>query len=70
VLTMTLEGEQLFAQVAKLPKDRVFAASPTLLFWRGEDGDIRFELGPDGRAMSAIVRFNGRETVAKREDAS
>jgi predicted alpha/beta superfamily hydrolase len=67
VITVTLQGEQLVGQLTGLPPVQMFADAPTTFFSKIADAQVRFVLGPGGRARSLVLRLNGVESPAALE---
>ena len=66
VLTITRDGDHLFAQLTGQGRFEVFPESPTEVFWKVVDAQATFTLGPGGRATTIIVHQNGRDTPSSR----
>jgi CubicO group peptidase (beta-lactamase class C family) len=66
ILTVTLEGDQLFGQATGQPKFPLFAESPTQLFLKVVNAQMTFTMGPDGHAASMVLHQNGRDMPAPR----
>ena len=66
-LVVTLEHDQLFAQITGQGALPIFAETPTEFYYRVVNASLRFERGED-RAVSAVVLAQaGRETRWARE---
>ena len=65
ILEITRDGDRLFAQVTAQsiggPKFEVFAESEKNFFVKATGSQVTFEMGPEGRATSLIMRRAGRE---------
>jgi hypothetical protein len=71
VLTVTRQGDQLFAQLTGQPKAEIFPKSDTEFFYKVVDAQISFKREGDGPAASLVLHQNGRDMVAPRiDDAS
>jgi 3-oxoadipate enol-lactonase len=66
ILTITLDGDQLYAQATGQQRAAIFPESPTQFFLKVVNAQLSFELGPDGRPTSLILHQNGRDRQAKR----
>jgi serine-type D-Ala-D-Ala carboxypeptidase/endopeptidase len=66
ILTITLEGDQLFAQATGQQKVAAFAESPTGLFLKIVNAQMTFVMSPDGHASSMVLHQNGRDLPAPR----
>ncbi len=67
IITVTRQGGQLVGQLTGLPPVQMFADAPTTFFSKIADAQVRFVLGPDGRASSLVLRLNGAESTAAQE---
>jgi ATP-dependent Clp protease adapter protein ClpS len=68
VVTITREGDRLFAQATGQLKLEVFAKSDRDYFYQVIDAQIAFETDPDGHAARLVIRQHGRDTVGQRVD--
>ena len=68
ILTITLDGDQLYAQATGQQRAAIFPESPTLFFLKVVNAQLSFDLGPDGRTASVTLHQNGRDAPAKRID--
>jgi CubicO group peptidase (beta-lactamase class C family) len=66
ILTVTLEGDRLFGQATGQPKFEMFPESPTQLFYKVVDAQVRFSIGADGRATGIVLHQNGRDLPGAR----
>ena len=66
VLTVTREGQHLYAQVTGQPRFEVFASSETEFFWRVVDARLTFEPGPEGPAKQVTLHQGGRDLPGPR----
>lgn len=66
VLTITLEGNQLYAQATGQSRAAIFPEGPPQFFLKVADAQLTFELGPDRRATSVTMHQHGRERLTKR----
>lgn len=67
VLTISIEGDQLFAQPTGDSKIAAFPESATQLFLKALDAQLTFVIGADGKAAKLVLHVNGRDdTVALR----
>jgi CubicO group peptidase (beta-lactamase class C family) len=65
-VTITREGEHLYAQLTGQGRFEVFPSSLTEVFWKVVDAQATFTLGPDGRATALTLSQNGRDLPAPR----
>jgi CubicO group peptidase (beta-lactamase class C family) len=63
-LTITREGDQLYAQIPGQAKYPVFTETRDDVFWKVVDAQASFQRGPDGRAIGLTFRQGGREAKA------
>jgi len=68
VVTITREGDRLFAQATGHPKLELFARSDRDYFYKAIDAQITFEPDPGGHAARLVHRQRGRDTVGQRVD--
>ena len=66
ILSITREGNQMFAQLTGQAKIEIFAESAATFFLRVVDASISFEFGTDGKAVAVTLHQNGRNMPAKR----
>jgi CubicO group peptidase (beta-lactamase class C family) len=66
VMSITLEGEQLFGQLTNQQKFPIFPESPTQVFFKVVEAQISFDVGADGKASIATLHQNGRDIPATR----
>ncbi len=66
VLTITREGDGLYAQATNQPKFPVYAKSDREFFFKVVDAQLTFEPGPSGKAVSLTLQQNGAHMPAKR----
>lgn len=66
ILTITREGDQLFAQATGQPKVQIFPSSAREFFLKVVDAQITFETDSTGRAISLTLHQNGADVPAKR----
>jgi CubicO group peptidase (beta-lactamase class C family) len=59
VITITLEGDQLYVRYGETPKLAVYPESKSQVFLKDQDVEISFEMGADGHAVEATVHQNG-----------
>ena len=65
-LTLTREGDRLMGQPTGLPKAELFPESETKFFLKGEDVQVEFQRGPDGKATGLTLFQGGRQAPGKR----
>ena len=66
ILTITREGDQLFAQATGQPKFQIFPESQRDFFLKVVDAQITFETDASGHATSLTLHQNGANMPAKR----
>ena len=66
ILTITREGDQLFAQATGQPKAQIFPESEREFFYKVVDAQITFDTDSAGRATSLTLHQNGANMPAKR----
>jgi CubicO group peptidase (beta-lactamase class C family) len=66
ILTVTREGDHLFAQLGPGPKSEIFATSETEFFWKAGDAQITFVKDKSGKVVKAIHHQNGQNLYAPR----
>ena len=66
ILTITREGDQLYAQATDQPKVPIFPESERDFFYKIVDAQITFESDASGRATSLTLHQNGANMPAKR----
>jgi hypothetical protein len=66
ILTITREGDQLFAQATGQSKFQIFPESQRDFFYKVVDAQITFETDASGHATSLTLHQNGANTPAKR----
>ena len=68
VLTISREGDRLFAQITWQAKFELFPESDRECFYKAVDAQLTFVTGDDGRATELILHQGGRDSHAKRID--
>jgi CubicO group peptidase (beta-lactamase class C family) len=66
ILTITREGDQLFAQATGQPKLQIYPEGERAFFYKVVDAQITFETDSSGRATSLTLHQNGADIPAKR----
>jgi CubicO group peptidase (beta-lactamase class C family) len=66
ILTITREGDELFAQATGQPKAQIFPEGQREFFYKVVDAQITFETDSSGRATSLTLHQNGADMPAKR----
>ena len=64
ILTVTKEGNRLFAQLTGRPKFEIFAKSETEFFWKIVNAQVTFVENEEGKVIKAIHRQGGNELEA------
>jgi bla regulator protein BlaR1 len=70
VLTVTREGNQLFAQLTGQPKAEIFAQSEHEFFYKIVDAQISFESDAQGRTTGLVLHQHGANIPAPRIDSA
>jgi hypothetical protein len=66
ILTITREGDHLFAQATNQPKFELFAESNTAFFLKVVDAQISFDNDAEGKALGLTLHQGGAHLPAKR----
>jgi len=66
VITITRDGDRLYAQATGQPRAEVFAASEREFFYKVVDAQITFVVDANGRATSIVLHQNGNNTPGNR----
>lgn len=61
-VTVTRDGDHLFAQLTSQGAYEIFAEGPNDFFWRIVDAQVTFQRGADGHASGLVLHQNGRDT--------
>ena len=59
ILTVTRQGDRVFAQMTGQPKVEIFAKSPTEFFWKVVKAKVEFVKNEAGKITNAIHRQGG-----------
>ena len=70
IITVTREGDKLFAQLSGGPKRRLMPASEREYFYKFVAGQITFVADGDGPATALVLHQNGRDLPSLRVDAA
>ena len=70
IITVTREGDKLFAQLSGGPKRRLMPTSEHEYFYKFVAGQITFVAEDDGPATALVLHQNGRELPSLRVDAA
>jgi CubicO group peptidase (beta-lactamase class C family) len=68
VVTITREGDQLFAQLTGQPRFPIFPEGDRSFFLKVVDAQLTFEVDSNGKASGVVLRQNGRDQRAGRMD--
>ena len=60
ILTVTREGDKLFAQLTGQPKFEIYPKSATEFFWKVVDAQITFVKDDSGKVIKAVHHQGGR----------
>src|SRR5690606_34012110 len=66
VLTVTREGDKLYAQLTGQSRYQIFPESPTNYFWKVADAKVSFVLDESGKITAAIHQQGGQRFEAPR----
>jgi hypothetical protein len=66
-ITITREGDQIFAQATGQPKFEIFPESETRFFLKVVDAQIEFVKGADGQVTGLVLHQGGRDLPGKRK---
>jgi hypothetical protein len=66
VMTVTLSGDQLSAQLTGQPAVPIFPSAKTEFFLKVVKAEISFQAGPDGRATGLVLHQNGANIAMPR----
>jgi len=66
VLTVTRDGDRLFAQLTGQPKREIFPSSETNFFWKVVEAEVTFVKDANGKVTKAIHRQGGQTLHAPR----
>jgi CubicO group peptidase (beta-lactamase class C family) len=64
ILTVTREGDHLFAQLGPQAKCEIFATSATEFFWKAVDAQVEFVKDEKGKVIKAVHHQGGQTTEA------
>ena len=65
-MTVTREGDRLFAELTGQPKSEIFPKSPTEFFWKVVDAQVEFVKNDAGKVTKAIHHQGGQTLEAPR----
>ena len=68
ILTVTREGDQLFAQLTGQPKFEIYPKSPTEFFWKVVEAQVTFVKDDSGKVVKAVHHQGGRTFDAPKID--
>jgi hypothetical protein len=66
IMTITREGERLFAQLTGQPKFEIFPKSETEFFWKAVNAQVTFVKDESGKVTKAIHEQSGQKFDAPR----
>ena len=66
ILTVTREGDQVFAQLSGQPKFEIFPKSETLFFWKVVDAQVAFVKNERGEVVKAMHHQGGNTIIAQK----
>ncbi|HWX18490.1 MAG TPA: serine hydrolase [Candidatus Binatia bacterium] len=64
IMTVTREGDRLYAQLTGQPKFEIFPSSPTEFFWKVVDAQVAFVKDAAGKITKAVHHQNGQTVEA------
>jgi hypothetical protein len=67
-MTVTREGQRLFAELTGQPRFEIFPRSESEFFWKVVNAQVRFVKDDNGKVLKAIHRQGGSELEAPRID--
>jgi hypothetical protein len=65
-ITVTRDGDHLYAQLTGQGAYQIFPESPNRFFFKIVDARLSFAIGPDGQVSALVLRQNGRNAPAQR----
>jgi CubicO group peptidase (beta-lactamase class C family) len=68
IMTVTREGNHLYAQLTGQPKIEIFPSGPNDFFWKVVDAQVTFFRNPDGKVTKALHHQGGHTLEAPRLD--
>jgi serine-type D-Ala-D-Ala carboxypeptidase/endopeptidase len=68
IITITRDGDQLYAQATNQPRAALYANSDREFFYKVVDAQISFQTDTQGQAIGLVLHQNGRDQSAKRID--
>jgi len=66
VITITRDGDHLYAQATEQPKSEIFAEDDRNFFYKVVDAQLTFVVDDTGRATSIVLHQNGNNTPGNR----
>jgi hypothetical protein len=66
IITITRDGDQLYAQITGQPRAEIFAESEREFFYKVVDAQLTFVVDANGRGTSIVLHQNGADHPAKR----
>ena len=66
ILTVTREGDRVFAQLTGQPRFEIFAKSETEFFWQVVNAEVTFVKDKDGKVTKGVHRQGGKTFDAPR----
>jgi hypothetical protein len=66
IMTITREGERLFAQLTGQPKHEIFPKSETEFFWKVVNAQVTFVKDKSGKVTKAVHEQSGQKFEAPR----
>jgi len=66
IITVTRDGDHLYAQATDQPRFEIFAEDERNFFYKAVDAQITFVVDPNGRAISLVLHQNGSNARGNR----
>ena len=63
-MTVTRDGERLYAQAGTQPRFRIYPSSPTEFFFKAVDAQITFQADASGKVTRLVLHEGGGDAPA------
>jgi D-alanyl-D-alanine-carboxypeptidase/D-alanyl-D-alanine-endopeptidase len=70
VISITRDGEQLFAQITGQPRVAIYPRGDREFFYKVVDAQLTFQIAGEGKTIAVVLHQNGNDGTAKRIDAA
>lgn len=70
ILSITRDGEQLFAQLTGQPRVAIYAKADREFFYKVIDAQLTFQTDSEGKTLAVVLHQAGTDQTAKRIDAA